>query len=123
MKKRILSAGVVLAALLGIWATAVSAQNVTGTILGTVSDAKGGVVANATVTITNSDQRIVVRTVSTDEHGQYVLPLLPVGRYIVTVEIAGFKKAVQSGIVLNVDDRIAVNFSLEVGSVNESVSV
>jgi hypothetical protein len=123
MKKRILSAGLVFAALLTICATALSAQNVTGTILGTVSDSKGGFVPNVAVTITNADQRIVVRTVSTDDHGQFVAPLLPVGRYNVAAEITGFKKAIQSGIVLNVDDRVAVNFSLEVGSVSESVSV
>jgi len=123
MKKRILSAGLVLATLLTICATAISAQNVTGTILGTVSDSKGGFVPNVAVTITNADQRVVVRTISTDDHGQFVAPLLPVGRYNVAAEITGFKKAIQSGIVLNVDDRVAVNFSLEVGSVSESVSV
>src|SRR5260370_39798761 len=100
--------------------TAISSQNVTVTILGTVSDSKGGFVPNVAVTITNADQRVVVRTVSTDDHGQFVAPLLPVGRYNVAAEITGFKKAIQSGIVLNVDDRGAVNFSLEVGSVNES---
>ena len=123
MKNRILSAGLMLVALLTICATAISAQNVTGTILGTVSDSKGGFVPNVAVTITNADQRVVVRTVSTDDHGQFVAPLLPVGRYNVAAEITGFKKAIQSGIVLNVDDRVAVNFSLEVGSVSESVSV
>src|SRR6266851_209496 len=123
MKKRILSAGLVFAALLTICATALSAQNVTGTILGTVSDSKGGFVPNVAVTITNADQRIVVRTVSTDDHGQYAAPLLPVGHYSVTVEIAGFKKVTQSGFVLNVSDKLAVNFTLEVGSVSESVSV
>src|SRR6266478_935260 len=123
MKNRILSAGLMLVALLTICATAISAQNVTGTILGTVSDSKGGVVPNVGVTITNADQKVVVRTVSTDDRGQFVVPLLPVGRYNVAAEITGFKKAIQSGIVLNVDDRVAVNFSLEVGSVSESVSV
>src|SRR6266446_3377254 len=123
MKNRILSAGLMLVALLTICATAISAQNVTGTILGTVSDSKGGFVPNVAVTITNADQKVVVRTVSTDDRGQFVVPLLPVGRYNVAAEITGFKKAIQSGIVLNVDDRVAVNFSLEVGSVSESVSV
>jgi hypothetical protein len=123
MTNRILSAGLVLAALFTICATTISAQNVTGTILGTVSDSKGGVVPNVAVMITNADQRVVVRTVTTDDHGQFVVPLLPVGRYNVAAEITGFKKAIQSGIALNVDDRVAVNFSLEVGSVSETVSV
>lgn len=102
---------------------AAAAQNVTGTIGGTVSDSKGGVVPNVTVKVTNADQQVVVRTVATDDRGQYVAALLPVGHYSVTVEAAGFKKAIQSGIVLNVDDRLAVNFSLEIGLVSETVSV
>src|SRR6266851_437456 len=99
------------------------AQEVTGSIVGTVTDSKGGVVPNAKVTITNTDRQIVVRTLTTDDHGQYAAPLLPVGHYSVTVEIAGFKKVTQSGFVLNVSDKLAVNFTLEVGSVSESVNV
>ena len=121
--KRILSVGLVLAALLAICAINISAQNVTGTILGTVSDSKGGVAPNVAVTITNADEGVVVRMVRTDGHGEFVVALLPVGRYNVAAEITGFKKAIQSGIVLNVDDRIAVNFSLEVGSVSDTISV
>src|SRR5579863_9578581 len=62
MKNRILSAGLVLAVLLAICVTSISAQNVTGTIQGTVSDSKGGFVPNVAVTITNADQKVVVRT-------------------------------------------------------------
>src|SRR6266436_3482562 len=102
---------------------AAAAQEVTGTILGTVTDSKGGVVPNAKATITNTDQQVVVRTLTTDEHGQYAAPLLPVGHYSVTVEIAGFKRVTQRGFVLNVSDKLAVNFTLEVGAVKETVSV
>ena len=100
-----------------------SAQNVTGSIQGTVLDPAGAEVPNATVIVTNADQNIVVRTVTTDEHGLYSVPLLPVGRYSVSVEIKGFKKAVRSGIVLNVSDRLGINFTLEVGAVTEVISV
>src|SRR6266403_4155911 len=106
-----------------ICAAIVSAQEITGSILGTVTDSKGGVVPNAKVTITNTDQQVVVRTLTTDEHGQYAAPLLPVGHYSVTAEIGGFKKVTQSGVVLNVNDKLAVNFNLEVGTVSEAVSV
>jgi hypothetical protein len=106
-----------------ISAAVVSAQEITGSIVGTVTDSKGGVVPNAKVTITNSDQQVVVRTLTTDQHGEYAAPLLPVGRYSVTAEIAGFKKLTQSGVLLNVNDKLAVNFSLEVGTVSETVSV
>src|SRR6266849_5300623 len=106
-----------------ICAAIVSAQEITGSIVGTVTDSKGGVVPNAKVTITNTDQQLVVRTLTTDDRGEYAAPLLPVGRYSVTAEIAGFKKVTQSGVVLNVNDKLAVNFSLEVGTMNETVSV
>lgn len=98
-------------------------QNVTGTISGTVSDSKGGLVPNAKVTVINADQQVVVRAVTTDERGEYSAPLLPVGRYEVTAEVSGFKKMTQSGIVLSVNDKLAVNFTLEVGAVTETVSV
>ena len=110
--------------LLMFWLSLASySQSVTGTILGTVTDPKGGAVANATVTITNTDQNIAVRTVATDQQGRYVVPLLPVGRYSISAEAAGFKKAIQTGIVLNVNDKVAVNLALEVGSVSETVTV
>jgi hypothetical protein len=105
------------------WCGRAAAQEVTGSIVGTVTDSKGGIVPNAKVTITNTDQQVVVRTLTTDEHGQYAAPLLPVGHYSVTVEIAGFKRVTQSGFVLNVSDKLAVNFTLDVGAVTETVSV
>jgi carboxypeptidase family protein len=123
MKKQILFGLLALAFLLVIFPSSVSAQSVTGTILGTVTDPKGGAVANATVTVTNSDQNIAVRTVTTDQQGQFTVPLLPVGRYSVTAEASGFKKVVHSGLVLNVDDKLAINLTLEVGAVSESVTV
>jgi len=123
MNKRVVGWGFVLAVLFCLCATCSSAQNVTGSIQGTIVDSAGGAVPNASVTISNTDQNIVVRTVTTDEHGEYVVPQLPVGRYSVTVETKGFKKVVHSGIVLNVGDKVAVNFTLVVGTVSEIVSV
>jgi hypothetical protein len=106
-----------------VCAAIASAQETTGSIVGTVMDAKGGVVPNAKVIVTNIDQQVVVRTLKTDEHGEFSAPLLPVGHYSVMAEIAGFKKVTQSGFVLNVSDKLAVNFTLEVGTVSESVNV
>jgi hypothetical protein len=99
------------------------AQNTTGTISGTVSDSGGGGVAGATVTITNQDQNAVIRVVTTDESGQFVAPQLPVGRYSVTVEMKGFKKIVRTGLILNVNDKLATSIMMEVGAVTESVTV
>jgi hypothetical protein len=123
MSKRAVGVGFVLAFLLCFCAANSFAQNVTGSIQGTVVDSGGGAVVGATVSVSNADQNIVVRTVTTDERGQYFAPQLPVGRYTVSVEMKGFKKVVQSGIVLNVNDRLGVNFSLEVGALTSVVAV
>lgn len=104
-------------------APSLHAQDITGTILGTVTDSRGGVVPNVKITITNADRKVLLRTLATDERGEFVAPLLPVGRYEVTAEAPGFKKVTQTGLVLNLNDKLAVNFTLEVGAVTESVSV
>src|SRR5262249_47652016 len=108
---------------LGTLCAASSAQNITGSISGTVKDPSGAVVANATVVITNTDTGIAVRTVKTNGAGEYSAALLPIGHYKVTVEAPGFKTAVQQGIELNVNDRLTVNAALQVGSTTESVLV
>jgi hypothetical protein len=117
------SAALYLLLSLCVSAAIASAQEITGSIVGTVTDSKGGVVPNARVTITNTDQQVVVRTLTTDDHGLYAAPLLPVGHYSVTAEMAGFKKAIRSGVELNVDDHLTVNFTLETGSLTEVVTV
>jgi hypothetical protein len=123
MKIKSLIFGWSLAFLIAVCAGTASAQTTTGTILGTVSDSKGGFMPNVTITITNADQNIVVRTLTTDDQGQYVAPQLPVGRYNVSAELAGFKRSVRTGIALSVNDKLAANLTLEVGAVTESVTV
>lgn len=86
-------------------------------------DAQRKVVPSATVTVTNTDKNIVVRTVKTNESGDYSAPLLPIGNYSVSVEAPGFKKFVQTGIILNVNDKLTVNAALQVGSVSETVVI
>src|SRR5437879_5414950 len=99
------------------------AQEITGQIRGIVTDTSGGVIANATVTITNVDRKQVVRTVETNSAGEYVAPFLPVGRYSVAVEVKGFKKFVKNDIELNVSDRLTVDAALQTGALTETVSV
>lgn len=123
MKFRSLLFGFVLALLIAFSVAPSFAQDVTGTITGTVVDAKGGAVPNVTVTITNADRQVVIRTVTTDDRGQYVAPLLPIGNYTVAAQAAGFKKAERNGLVLHVNDKLAVNFTLEVGQITETVTV
>lgn len=114
---------VIVVAVLTFLATPALAQVVTGTIVGTVKDKSGAVIAKATVTITSTDQSVVVRTLQTDANGEYSAPLLPVGHYTVTAEASGFKKSEQTNITLDVNVTLAVNLSLEVGSTQETVTV
>ena len=109
-------------ALITISAT-VWAQNVTGQISGTVKDPTGAVVPNATITVTNTDQGAVVRTVTTSAGGDFSAPLLPVGRYSLTVEAPGFQKFTQTGIVVNVNDRLTFFPTLTVGAGGQQVTV
>jgi outer membrane receptor protein involved in Fe transport len=112
-----------LAFLLAMGTGPLAAQEITGTILGTISDSTGALVPGAKVTITNVDRNAVLRTVKTGNAGEYSAPLLPVGQYLVTIEAAGFKKTTQTGITLNVNDKRTVNAALEVGGNDETVSV
>ncbi len=99
------------------------AQDTTGTINGTVTDTAGAAVSGATVTITDEDKKIVVRTVTTGDVGQYSIPQLPVATYTVTVESANFKKSAQTGIKLDVNQRRTVDLALEAGNISEVVTV
>jgi Carboxypeptidase regulatory-like domain len=101
----------------------VSAQEITGSIIGTVTDSSGAAVAGAKVTIRNLDKNVVLRTVTTESNGQYLATYLPIGRYEVVAEAPSFKKSVYSNIVLNVADKLTINLALEVGSISETVTV
>ncbi len=100
-----------------------AAQEITGSIVGTVKDANGAAVAGATVTITNSDTKLVVRTVTTNDDGEFTAPLLPVAFYDITVEATGFKKNLDQRVKLNVNERRTVDVSLQAGNIAETVTV
>jgi len=97
-------------------------QSVTGTILGTVTDASGAVVAGAKVTILNEGTALT-RTVVSDTSGEYTVPSLPTGRYTVMSEMSGFKALALSNIEVGVDQRVRIDLKLEVGAMSESVSI
>ena len=94
-----------------------------GEIDGTVKDGTGAVVPHATVLVTNTDQQLQVRTVTTDSAGQFTVPLLPIGTYSVTVNGAGFKSYTLSGIDVHVGSPSVVPAVLQLGSVSEQVEV
>jgi carboxypeptidase family protein len=100
----------------------VAGQTTTGSIVGTVTDPSGGVIAGATVTVANMDTNIETKS-TTDASGNYVVTPLPIGRYSVAIEAPGFKKSVNSGITLNVQDRLRVDAALQVGQVVDVVEV
>ena len=102
--------------------TPVEGQVATGTILGDVTDASGAAVPGATVTATNVDTQFT-RSATTDDSGQYSLPLLPVGKYQVEVALDGFKNFSQTGIVLEVGRNARIDATIEPGNVTEVVSV
>src|ERR1700688_4650997 len=100
-----------------VCASAALAQDITGTIVGTVTDPSGSAVPGAQVTIFNLRQNHTERVLTTDAAGDYTAPYLPVSTYRVSIEAKGFKKAVREDIVLNVNDKLTVSFFLEVGDV------
>ena len=104
-------------------ATTAFAQEITGAIVGTVTDTTGAVVRNASVAVTDTDKKTAVRTVNTGEDGTYSVPQLPVGNYEVAIEAGGFKKHVETGIKLDVNQRRNVDAQLEAGRLEEVVTV
>jgi hypothetical protein len=92
------------------------------TIVGTITDPSGGVMPNVTVTITNQSTGLV-RNLTTNDAGQYAMASLPIGKYDLKASAAGFKEEVTSGVVLNVNDRVRVDFQMKMGTKSEVVSV
>ncbi len=99
------------------------AQEVSGSISGTVVDAKGASVSGAVVTLTNTDRAYVVRTLKTDKAGYYAASSLPPGNYAVAVTMKGFKTTSEAGLVLHANGAMRVDEKLAVGSAGDTVAV
>jgi len=97
-------------------------QSVRGTILGTVTDDSGAIIRGASV-VAHQTATGLTRTEHTNEAGEYSIPQLPVGPYIVSVEQPGFKKTERTGIELQVDDKLRIDVVLPVGQLTETVAV
>jgi len=91
-------------------------------ISGSVTDKSGGVVANATVTVTDM-QRGLARTLTTDDAGEYVAPNLQPGTYTVRSEARGFKTTERSGLVVQVGQDIRIDMTLEPGEQTQTITV
>ncbi len=100
----------------------VFAQETTGSIVGVVKDASGSVITGASVTLVNEETDIQSVT-NTDESGAYQFPLLRAGRYRMMVDAPGFQKLQRDGIIVNTTERVRLDLNLQVGAVNETVTV
>jgi hypothetical protein len=98
------------------------AQFDSGAILGTVRDPNGGTVPGAKLTVRNNATGIAA-SVLTDSNGDYIFPSLQIGNYRVSAEKEGFALAVAESVNLTVNARQRVDLSLQVGTVNETITV
>src|SRR5271167_1082321 len=98
------------------------AQQTTASIRGRVIDASGGIVRNASVTATQVDTSFS-RNVESDSLGNFIFVELPLGSYQLEAEAKGFRRFVQEGITLHVDQTASLTVQLAVGTATETVEV
>src|SRR5262249_34524012 len=98
------------------------AQETRGTIFGPVRDTTGGGLPGGSGVVTNGETN-VSRDATSNERGAFEIPYLLPGQYTVVVQAAGFKKFTQKGLLLSVNNRVAVNAVLEVGEITDEISV
>ena len=108
--------------MLALLSASLTAQSTTGTIVGSVTDPSGAVIPGVDLTVTDLGTNITVKG-STDAHGDYVVTELAIGTYSVTFEAKGFKKYVDSGVKVDVQDRVRVNASLQIGQAADTIEV
>ena len=116
------TSAIAISALLLLCASSGEAQFTNANLGGTVSDPSGAPLVGATVRAQNTDTGLQKNTV-TDGAGTYSFVALPVGSYQITVEKEGFTKYVQTGITLVVNQSATVPVTLQLGSVNQQISV
>ncbi len=104
------------------FATVTFSQTETATVSGRVTDQQGALLVGAEVVITNTDTNVTSRQ-PTNKDGLYVVAALKPGRYRITVSSPGFRAVNLTNVILNVQDSLSHNFTLQLGSVSESVTV
>jgi hypothetical protein len=112
----------ILAAMALLFPLSLRAQEARGTITGTVRDANKAVIAGATVKITNVAMGTSVSSVTNDAGFFQALYLIP-GTYQIVVEANGFKKYIRDGIMLRVNDTLEFGVDLEVGAMDQAVTI
>jgi len=96
------------------------AQEYRGTILGQVADSSGAVIQHATITAIGPQQTY---TATSSANGDYILPFIQPGSYVVTAAAPGFRKEIEQDVVIDVSGKINLNFTLQLGSTAETVTV
>src|SRR5580698_1489488 len=108
--------------LLSVVALSFTVKAQDATIVGTITDPSGAAVPNVKISATNIETGLVSTAVTSDS-GTYVLPELRIGHYDIKSEAAGFKVAEQKGLVLQVGDRTRIDFQMQLGGAQETVTV
>jgi hypothetical protein len=109
-------------AAISLFSTLLTAQTFYGSIVGTVTDSSGGVIPGASASLTNlgtAENRVV----ATDSNGTYRFVNLVPGRYRLEVEAAGFKRLTREPIAVEIEAGVRIDAALQVGNINETVSV
>ncbi|MBI3949598.1 MAG: TonB-dependent receptor [Acidobacteria bacterium] len=94
----------------------------TATVTGDVLDKAGAVLPNARVSVRNRGTGLTRETIS-DDGGHFIVPQLPAGSYEVSIELAGFKKAIMRDLLLNIGATETLRITLDVGDLVESIDV
>jgi len=103
--------------------SAAHAQLYTGSVAGVVTDPSGAVVPSAKITLVDQNKGYTFTATTDASTGRYVLRSIPPGTYKITVESPNFQSQTQSGITLDVNQNVSLDFSLKVGAASEVVEV
>jgi hypothetical protein len=111
-----------LAGFLTLGLAATSFAQAGGSLTGTVKDPSGGVIPGVTVTLMNTALGNQLAAV-TDGQGVYSFPNVPVGRYDLSITLDGFKPQRRAGLAIDINSRLQIDTTLEVGTQSETVTV
>jgi len=113
---------VVAACFVVLFSSALRAQLYTGTVTGLITDPSGAVVPGARIEVAD-EQKGFTFNATTDIAGNYLVRNLPPGTYRISVQATGFKSETRSGIILDVNHNVTVNFQLQLGATAQTVEV
>ncbi len=103
-------------------AFAMSAQTVSGTLAGTITDATGASVPGVKV-VAKNEETLAVREAESNAQGYYLLSFVPLGNYELTVTLKGFQTLVKKGVIVDLNRTTAADFVLKPAQVSETIEV